>query len=705
MRFPGFIGGTYTNRSVNADCQRCVNLYPEINEVKNAANGEIAALFSTPGDTLLGTIGTGPIRGTFLAGNGSFFVVSGSGLYQVSALWGGTLLGTLSTTTGRVQFADNGIQLVVTDGSGYVWNYANQTFISLSNFTQTTIVPATWSSNWSAVFSSMIALQATIDAQNVSYLASISAPINAMGTTTTLSGAQVTQAQTAYSSVVTLQQSLESQATSFGISSSAFTTLDADVTALNVYLTGISGWGSGFGVTIVDATWLASWGACFTQLSALAMLLSTTLNGVLTVGQASITAIGTGPLLTTAQLASAKVVYASLVAQQNLLHVEVGAAGTALPATVSNTMDAAVSSLTAYVNTLANWTGNNAWLGSNCVAYLDQWGFFAQPGTNIFYSSNQLDFTSYKGMNVAYKAGFNDPIVSIIADHQYVWVFGQRTSEPWYNAQNAPPGIVLSRVPGALLQIGCCGPNTPQQIMNTLIFLGDGQGGAGVVWQMQGLSPTRISTHPVELALQSYGYSNLQQATAWTYEQDGHGFYCLNVPGAPTTWVFDVVTGLWHERTFLVNGSDQRALPDCHAWFNGVHVVGDYSSGNLYALDLANFTDNGNPIRRMRRSPHFSSDLFRIFYEYFQLDMETGVGLDGSGQGSSPLVMLRYSDDAGHTWSTTKTVSAGSIGGYRARAKWWRLGQSRNRVWEVSITDPVSVTFLGAELGVKKGSG
>jgi hypothetical protein len=256
-----------------------------------------------------------------------------------------------------------------------------------------------------------------------------------------------------------------------------------------------------------------------------------------------------------------------------------------------------------------------------------------------------------------------------------------------------------------MLQLGCCSPNSPQQVMNTLIFLGDGQHGAGVVWQIQGITPTRISTHAVEIALQGYGYTNLQKATAWTYEQNGHGFYCLNVPGAPTTWVYDVVTGLWHERVFLTsNGIEQRELPDCHAWFNGWHVVGDYTSGNLYGLDMANFTANGNPIRRLRRSPHFSSDLVRLFYEYFQLDMETGVGLDGSGPGSAPLINLRYSDDAGHTWSPYRTVSAGPIGGYQTRAKWWRLGQSRNRVWEVSMTDPVSLTILGAELGATKGT-
>ena len=271
-----------------------------------------------------------------------------------------------------------------------------------------------------------------------------------------------------------------------------------------------------------------------------------------------------------------------------------------------------------------------------------------------------------------------------------------------YNAQNPSPGIVLSRIPNSLLEIGCCSPYSPQKVMNTLLFLGDGKHGAGVVWQIQGYAPNRVSTHAVELALQSYGYANLQRARAWTYQQDGHGFYCLNVPGSPVTWVYDVVTKAWHERSHLVGGLEQRNQADCHAWANGQHVVGDYQTGAIYALDKANFTDNGLTLRWMRRSPHVTANLNRMAFNSFQLDMETGTGAD-TGQGAAPVVMLRYSDDAGHTWSSENWRPAGNIGGYLSRVKWQRLGQSRSRVFEVSGSDPVSTVILGAELTVVPG--
>jgi hypothetical protein len=75
--------------------------------------------------------------------------------------------------------------------------------------------------------------------------------------------------------------------------------------------------------------------------------------------------------------------------------------------------------------------------------------------------------------------------------------------------------------------------------------------------------------------------------------------------------------------------------------------------------------------------------------------METGVG-NGNGQGADPLLMLRYSNDGGHTWSNEKTASIGKVGEYGKRARFNRLGAGRNRLWEISLTDPVRFCVFGA---------
>lgn len=64
-------------------------------------------------------------------------------------------------------------------------------------------------------------------------------------------------------------------------------------------------------------------------------------------------------------------------------------------------------------------------------------------------------------------------------------------------------------------------------------------------------------------------------------------------------------------------------------------------------------------------------------------------------------VMLRWSDDGGNTWSNEHWRPMGKIGEYGTRVIWRRLGMTvklRDRVYEVSGTDPVEINIMGAEL-------
>jgi hypothetical protein len=110
-------------------------------------------------------------------------------------------------------------------------------------------------------------------------------------------------------------------------------------------------------------------------------------------------------------------------------------------------------------------------------------------------------------------------------------------------------------------------------------------------------------------------------------------------------------------------------------------------------------------MRRLRRFPHLSQEDFRIFYQRIQFDMETGVGLPGlEVVGSAPQVMLRWSDDGGMTWSSEHWVSIGRVGSYSTRAIFNRLGQGRDRVFEMAVSDPVAWRFVDAYLDLVLGT-
>ena len=109
------------------------------------------------------------------------------------------------------------------------------------------------------------------------------------------------------------------------------------------------------------------------------------------------------------------------------------------------------------------------------------------------------------------------------------------------------------------------------------------------------------------------------------------------------------------------------------------------------------------PIRRERWFPHISAENKRSYFSFLQLDLEAGVGLT-TGQGSDPLVVFDWSDDGGHTFKPQRTKSAGKLGEYTTRCVLWQLGESRDRVFRFSVTDPVQWSIINGYVQVKAGT-
>lgn len=108
-------------------------------------------------------------------------------------------------------------------------------------------------------------------------------------------------------------------------------------------------------------------------------------------------------------------------------------------------------------------------------------------------------------------------------------------------------------------------------------------------------------------------------------------------------------------------------------------------------------------IRRLRRAPHVAQEDTRVYYRQFELDLERGVGL-ATGQGSDPSITLRLSRDGGETWGEPVALAAGRQGDYTARAIARRLGQARDTVFEVTVSDPVAWSLVGAWLDLEPGT-
>lgn len=330
-------------------------------------------------------------------------------------------------------------------------------------------------------------------------------------------------------------------------------------------------------------------------------------------------------------------------------------------------------------------------------------GFFIVSGDNsgrFYINETPNNGNSWNGLDFASAEGSPDNSIGVISDHRELWVFGEDSAEIWVNTGNAD--FPFERSGNVFIEHGCAAAGTIAKADNSVFWLGADELGEAIVWRADGYTPVRVSTHGVEAVLQTY--ATVSDAFAFTYQQEGHTFYVLTFPTADATWVYDAATQQWHERSWFnqANSSNHRWRPSCHMFLNGEHLVGDFETGAIYALDLDTYTDNAGPIIRRRVTASFESMQKRMFFRSMQVDMETGVGIS-VGQGSSPLVMLRWSNDGGHTWSNEKTATVGRIGEYNARAMFNRLGSGRNRVWELSMSDPVKFAVFGAFAEVEQG--
>ena len=371
-----------------------------------------------------------------------------------------------------------------------------------------------------------------------------------------------------------------------------------------------------------------------------------------------------------------------------------------------------------------------AWNGSLVMAVAGQYGYFINPATQVvtaitdpdFYGGDRVDFvdgyfvwnrpgtgqfqttnlygSDIDGLDFATAEGLPDNLVTTIVDHRELWLLGETSIEVYINTGD--PDFAFSRIQGAFLEIGCAAKFSVAKADNSIMWLASDDRGYGTIQRASGYSSQRVSNHAVENAINNY--VTIDDAIAWTYSSRGHTFYVISFPTARASWCMDAATGRWHERLYRESdGTMTQHRGQCQMNLANTILVGDYQNGKVYALDDETYSDDGAAIIRLRASPHLSADLRQQFFSMLEVDFQRGVGLV-TGQGSDPVALLRWSDDGGFTWSNQLTATMGRMGEYKARARWRRLGRARDRVWEVSVSDPVKVVMIGAHLNARVGT-
>lgn len=319
--------------------------------------------------------------------------------------------------------------------------------------------------------------------------------------------------------------------------------------------------------------------------------------------------------------------------------------------------------------------------GSIVCDFINGYVTHIEPLRRFWFHSDLADALSYLSTDEYEAESAPDRLVAQLVDHSEVWMFGERTVEIFINT--AAEDATFERQSGTIIEQGCAARFSPAKIDNSVLWLGND----GIVYRAEGYTPLRVSTHAVE---QDIANANWADAFALVWSDRGHKVYYLTFPNGKT-WGYDVSTQLWHRRAS--NGLDIWRAQHLVFW-NGQWVAGDGFNGNLYTLDWGNYTENGQPLVAVRRTPYANDGQNRLFMACLELLMDTGfTTLNGDES-----VWLRYSDDGGKTYSNYRKRMLGDVHQYGQRIRFLRLGTFRNRVFEIMVSSPVKRDLIAASV-------
>lgn len=345
--------------------------------------------------------------------------------------------------------------------------------------------------------------------------------------------------------------------------------------------------------------------------------------------------------------------------------------------------------LTQSTNAFSRITSPN-FPGSRYVTFLHGYFVFVHPSTQQYFISSIDDATKFNALEFASAESSPDSLQVVISDHDELKLFGDFTVETAHDTGGAD--FPFTRNGGALMEVGCIAPDTVTKLDNSIYWVGQNESGGGLVFKAAGYQPQIVSDDAISQFLQ--GSTNLAAATAYGYQQGGKTFYCINAPGLLTTLVYEAKSAKWHERAEidLVTGQYKQHRATGYLYAFGKCLVGS-ADGRIYTLDPLATSNAGDVLVRDRISPHNAgASLERIQFPRFQLDCSVGK----SQAGQDAQVQLRYSNDGGLNWSSWQARSLGKTGAFNQRVVWHRLGQARDRVWQVRCTDDVTFNIIGA---------
>lgn len=636
------LGGAYQSRSLIAAAQRCVNLYPEKNPRESSPPAPVTH-YPTPGLRKISQSPTiGRVRALYRATNGDLYAVVNTDVYFISEALVWTRVGTVSAGSAPLTFSDNGLVILLANGPiGYAINMETREFALISD-------PLFYGAVKVDYLDTYFILNRPDT--NQFYISLSNATFEMLtGTVGAVASGSIVAGGNGYTNGVF----------ALPLSGGSGSGLVASITIAAGIVTTVSITSPGLGYAVGDFLTSSS----------------------PTIGTAGVV---TGAI-TTAGTSYTNGTYTNVPLT--------GGAGAGAQATIT-IAGGVVTSVTITSRGSGYGAGNVLSVTAASVGGTGS-GFVYTVSTiasGFNYKVESVRGYAFDALDIAAKTGGADNIVSIAVIHGELWLIGELTSEIWANTGAAD--FTFGRIQGAFVDHGCAAPYSLSQQDVFLFWLTQDRQGEAVIVKSSGYGVSRISTHAIEQDIQSYG--RIDDAIGYCHQIEGHAFYVLTFPSADRTWVYELSTGQWHERGSVDgNGNLIRHRANAFAFAYGRGLAGDYQSGALYAYDQAYFMDGESPVPRIRTFPHVVGKGNRIEYTQFIADIEVGQS-PGMMSEQPPEISLRWSDNRGASYGNAVKQSMGATGQFLCQPSWRRLGNARDRVFELSWSAPVRTSLNGA---------
>lgn len=252
--------------------------------------------------------------------------------------------------------------------------------------------------------------------------------------------------------------------------------------------------------------------------------------------------------------------------------------------------------------------------GAIDAVFIDGFMVQIEPARRFAFNSEPADAMNYNTLDRFTSEVSPDLLQGMAVSNNELLLLSETTGEFFYNSGAAQQPFRTKRIS---FQRGCAGRYTIAVLDNTVVWLGDD----GMFYRLNGYTPERISTHPIEQAIRGLNWA---QAFAFIWEIEGHSVCYWTFPdGFTVGYDASQPKGLqWHRRASYQ--MDRWRVSGTAFWQNRWYAS-DFQYGRVWELDPEYPWEGETEFLSECTGPVIHDNQNAVLMPRFEVIMDTGL--------------------------------------------------------------------------------